>query len=1142
MRQWRRRGRRGSRPAVSLVVLGLVAVAAFSGAAAGQPGSVYTIRAGGDLDWQPPGGGVSQTSVSDPVSTSGTFSDSLGSADYSVAAGPGIARGSIAGSFFSPALNTFRFNPNAAADSTTELTIGGAGSFNTSLNLHVDSTIKLDACPFSCGITVAVHGPGGLSQINVQQGLVQNGLGLTADPINGGYHLHGDVATPQFNVSAPATIALTIGVQITVNNLGGGAGGTSIFRGDATVSFASTGPVLNVPSGYTVSGPGVVGNRWTDPFVPPEPTTARLSVNPSQPTCGQQVAFDGSASTAAAGAQLFKYRWDFDDGSGLLVTDEATTQHTYAGFGVYHPTLVVQDDQGNPSTPDQATVAERDNGVPTAVISAPSTIANGQTVSFDGSGSSDPEAACGSHLVNWIWQIDSNSPVQTSTPTVSSSAFAGQLGPGVHTLSLTVQDDSGNDSAPASQQLTVTGGRPTARLSVNPSQPTCGQQVAFDGSASTAAAGAQLFKYRWDFDDGSGLLVTDEATTQHTYAGFGVYHPTLVVQDDQGNPSTPDQATVAERDNGVPTAVISAPSTIANGQTVSFDGSGSSDPEAACGSHLVNWIWQIDSNSPVQTSTPTVSSSAFAGQLGPGVHTLSLTVQDDSGNDSAPASQQLTVTGGRPTARLSVNPSQPTCGQQVAFDGSASTAAAGAQLFKYRWDFDDGSGLLVTDEATTQHTYAGFGVYHPTLVVQDDQGNPSTPDQATVAERDNGVPTAVISAPSTIANGQTVSFDGSGSSDPEAACGSHLVNWIWQIDSNSPVQTSTPTVSSSAFAGQLGPGVHTLSLTVEDDSGNKSAAASQQLTLRGPPEFTASRTSMPQSGQLTVQSTDPCPGYDQVVFFLATQGASGSFQPNNLSVAADGSWGGTLTLVEGPPPGSYEIGARCIRLTGSLNPIDYAPVPITITRGTFTASRTSMPQSGQLTVQSTDPCPGYANVNVFFTDAPQGIFQQQHSLDPDGSWGDTLTLVEGPPPGSYHLGARCISHPGGPNPIDYAPVPITITRGTFTASRTSMPQSGQLTVQSTDPCPGYDQVVFFLATQGASGSFQPNNLSVAADGSWGGTLTLVEGPPPGSYEIGARCISLIRQSPTRSTTRRFRSRSPAARSPPRAPRCLRAGS
>ena len=172
-----------------------------------------------------------------------------------------------------------------------------------------------------------------------------------------------------------------------------------------------------------------------------------------------------------------------------------------------------------------------------------------------------------------------------------------------------------------------------------------------------------------------------------------------------------------------------------------------------------------------------------------------------------------------------------------------------------------------------------------------------------------------------------------------------------------------------------------------------------------------------------------------------------------------------------------------------------------------------MPQSGQLTVQSTDPCPGYANVNVFFTDAPQGIFQQQHSLDPDGSWGDTLTLVEGPPPGSYHLGARCISHPGGPNPIDYAPVPITITRGTFTASRTSMPQSGQLTVQSTDPCPGYDQVVFFLATQGASGSFQPNNLSVAADGSWGGTLTLVEGPPPGSYEIGARCISLRPSAP-----------------------------
>ena len=62
---------------------------------------------------------------------------------------------------------------------------------------------------------------------------------------------------------------ISISLQINVNNLSRGAPGQAIFDvGTSTVSFAPTGPVLNVPAGNTVSGPGVVDNHWTDPFVP----------------------------------------------------------------------------------------------------------------------------------------------------------------------------------------------------------------------------------------------------------------------------------------------------------------------------------------------------------------------------------------------------------------------------------------------------------------------------------------------------------------------------------------------------------------------------------------------------------------------------------------------------------------------------------------------------------------------------------------------------------------------------------------------------------------------------------------------------------------------------------------------------------
>ena len=452
----RQRGGSLRRSAALLLVLGLMA--AFAGTATAQPGQ-YTIGAGGDLDWLPTSGGFGPSSSSDPASASGILSGPGGAAAYSVAAGPGIARGSLAGSF----AGSGRFDPTLQADAKTELTLVGPAGFvalPVSVNLHVDSTFRVENCAGICIISIRVLGHGGITQITTAAGFIGNDLGLTADSVTGGYHLYGDVTTPVFGMTPNLPTSVSLTLQISVANLNSGSPGSTDFTiGPTTVSFAPTGPVVNgVPAEYTVSGSNVADNRWTDPFAPVEPTTARLSVDPAAPSCGQQVGFDGSASTAAAGAQLVEYRWDFDDGSGVLVTTEATTQHTYASFGVFHPSLVVRDDQGNLSTPGQATVTERDLGAPSAVIGAPATIANGQSVSFDGGTSTDPGAACGSQIVGWTWRIDDNPPVQTTAPTVSSSDFAGQLGPGLHTLTLTVTDNSGNESAPASQQLTVTGG------------------------------------------------------------------------------------------------------------------------------------------------------------------------------------------------------------------------------------------------------------------------------------------------------------------------------------------------------------------------------------------------------------------------------------------------------------------------------------------------------------------------------------------------------------------------------------------------------------------------------------------------------------------------------------------------------------
>ncbi len=255
----------------------------------------------------------------------------------------------------------------------------------------------------------------------------------------------------------------------------------SIFDLDFSdgLTFAPTGQVFVLPAGFDANGTGIVGNQWIQ-----GPPTAAFSVTPVNSDCGTAVRFDGSASTAPPGRTIVRYLWDYDDGSGVESTTGPTVDHAFGRLGLLHPTLTVQDDLGLVSDAATTTARSLDRGAPTAVVTGPAIANLGATVTFDGSGSSDPEAGCGSRLVEWTWSLDGGAAIVTDTPTIDSSRF-GALASGPHTVHLVVTDDSGNQSAPADFGFRVVV-RPTAILRSSPLLPSCGQTVAFDGSASFA--------------------------------------------------------------------------------------------------------------------------------------------------------------------------------------------------------------------------------------------------------------------------------------------------------------------------------------------------------------------------------------------------------------------------------------------------------------------------------------------------------------------------------------------------------------------------------------------------------------------------------------------------------------------------------
>jgi PKD repeat protein len=104
---------------------------------------------------------------------------------------------------------------------------------------------------------------------------------------------------------------------------------------------------------------------------------------------------------------------------------------------------------------------------------------------------------------------------------------------GTYRVTLTVTAPNGT-SASASNSVTVTAGtRPTPILRFSPASPCATQQVFFNASESTAANGAEIAGYEWDFGDGT-TLSTEAATATNTYARAGTYTVLVTVIDSNG--------------------------------------------------------------------------------------------------------------------------------------------------------------------------------------------------------------------------------------------------------------------------------------------------------------------------------------------------------------------------------------------------------------------------------------------------------------------------------------------------------------------------------------------------------------------------------------------------------------------------------
>jgi PKD repeat protein len=356
---------------------------------------------------------------------------------------------------------------------------------------------------------------------------------------------------------------------------------------------------------------------------------------------GDTVVLDGSGSTDADGDPL-TYSWSLSvpGGSGATLSDPTVVGPTFVAdvAGDYVAQLIVNDgtDDSAADTVMITASAVPANNPPVANAGLDQSVLVGDTVMLDASGSSDADGDLLTY--SWSLSVPAGSGATLSDPTAISQTFVADVA-GDYVAQLIVNDgmdDSTPDSVvimaapPAVNQSPVANAGPNQSVFV-------GNTVTLDASGSSDPDGDPL-TYSWSLTSvpaGSGAMLSDPNAVNPRFAAdvAGDFVVQLIVNDGELD-SAPDTVMITVQAAAPPVADPSGPYAGFVNEIVTFDGRGSSDPD---GGAIRSWNWDFgDGSTGVGDRATHIYGAA-------GTYTAQLTVTDDEGQTSAPATTTVTI-------------------------------------------------------------------------------------------------------------------------------------------------------------------------------------------------------------------------------------------------------------------------------------------------------------------------------------------------------------------------------------------------------------------------------------------------------------------------------------------------------------------
>ena len=347
-----------------------------------------------------------------------------------------------------------------------------------------------------------------------------------------------------------------------------------------------------------------------------------------------------------------------------------------------------------------------------------------------------------------------------------------------------------------------------------------GETVTLDGSGSSDAEEDYPLAYSWQFTskpEGSIAVLSnaDTVSPSFTVDVLGDYVIELVVTDSLGAQSTADQVTIGTF-NEIPVADAGPGQTVHPRDTVTLDGSGSSDPEE---DYPLAYSWQFVSkpvgSSVVLSGANTVIPSFIVDVLGD--YVIELIVTDSLGAQSTADQVVIGTFNAAPVADAGPDQVIVVIGTTVGLDGTNSFDPEDDGT-TYLWTITQkpaGSLAELSDPCSPTPAFVAdvHADYVITLVVTDEFGAASDPDSVTISF-ENIPPVADAGAGQTVMAGDTVSLDGSGSTDTNG----DQLSYSWSFVSRpegSLAEFTNPTSAQPSFVTDE-PGDYVVSLVVND--------------------------------------------------------------------------------------------------------------------------------------------------------------------------------------------------------------------------------------------------------------------------------------------------------------------------------------